>query len=457
MKKTRIGALALGVSATLLTMTACSGAAEEAPKAAELAAGEVNFGSGHWKNLVAIDMTDADPEVPSSTVVLAQAPYWDHSTEEIGIQKGYYADAGIAIGPEPSGKIVPMDQVASSLLTGQLDVGTMVPQIWAPQLDSDLGVALFTWRDVMIGHSILASPKTRNKSVKEFMADGLDWDSAVVEALDQVRGKKLYVSNDPAPRAFYSVAIAAGGLDKSDLDMQTLDEKSVQGLALGGKADYVAPGSGPNLTQLMAQGWVQIVSTGDILENGDDEDINDAVTGTGLAASHDWLEGNPDTAMRMASVGYRIVDFKESDPIGSGAIQIPFINSIAGTNFKISDAKIFDEQIDPFFTFEEQEEFFENESSPLYWRKGLEASFANLKRQGLLKNDHDPDELVWAASTWQTLKALRVAAEPIIAELKADSTLSKKAEDQLQEAEQFFEARNYFDALRFANAAKLNS
>lgn len=446
----------VAVGALLVPLAACGNADQESAEAPTLEAGLTDVGVGAWSGLLGVDLTDREPTVPQVEVKLAQAPYWDHSTEKIGIDKGWFADAGITIAPQPSGEILDMDQIAPGLLSGQIDVGTMVPQIWTSSLDQGVTARVFTSRDIFMGHAFLASPQMQAKSVQQLMAEGMSWDDALTTAMAQIKGQTVYVTDEASPRSFRKVALESAGMTDADFESKVLDDTTMQQLAISGRADFVAPASGPNIVTLISKGWVPIVSTRDIVEHGDAEQLLTVIVNTGLAAELKWLQANPDTAIRLAGVQYRILDFKNSDPAGAAAIQIPFINSIAGTSFTAADATTLDERIDPFYTFDEQSEFFEDQSSPVYWSKPLDATIASLKADGLITGEHQASDVSWANATWLTLKSLRDKATAEIQALEAAGPLSEKSTTQLQQAKSFLESRDYLDAYRFANAAQLN-
>lgn len=446
----------VAVGALLVPLAACGNADQGTAQAPTLQAGQTDVGVGAWSGLLGVDLADRDPTVPQVEVTLAQAPYWDHSTEKIGIDKGWFGDAGITIAPKPSGEILDMDQIAPALLSGQIDVGTMVPQIWTSSLDQGVTARVFTSRDIFMGHAFLASPRMQAKSVQQLMAEGMSWDEALKAGMAQLKGQTVYVTDEASPRSFRKVALESAGMSDADYTSNVLDDTTMQQLAIGGRADFVAPASGPNIVTLISKGWVPILSTSDIVEHGAAEQLLTVIVNTGLAAEEKWLQENPETAIRLAGVQYRILDFKKSDPAGAAAIQIPFINSIAGTSFTDADAKTLDERIDPFFTFDEQTEFFEDTASPVYWSKPIDATIASLKADGLVTGEHQASDVSWADATWLTLKGLRDKAATEIEGLEAESSLSEKSTTQLQQAKAFLEARNYLDAYRFANAAQLN-
>lgn len=453
----RTAALAAFAAVSLGALAACGGDSAGDSTTPELDEGMTNVGVGAWDGVLGIDLTDADPQVPEVEIRLAQAPFWDHSTEQIGVELGYFADAGITVVPEPSGTILGMDQIAPQLLAGQIDVGTMVPQIWTSSLDQGVSARVFTSRDIFMGHAFLAAPGTGARSVGDFMDEGMAWEDAIDAAMAQLVGQTVYVTDEASPRSFREVALEAAGLTADDFESNVLDDTTMQQLALGGRADFVAPASGPNIVTLIGQGWVPLVSTSDIVEHGEAEQLLTVIVNTGLAAEVSWLEENPETALRLASVGYRIIDLKKEDPLAAAQIQIPFINSIAGTSFTTDDAETLDQRIDPFYSFDEQTEFFQDESSPFYWSKPIQATIDSLREADLIAGEHEPSDVSWADATWNTLNSLRGQSEELIGELTAQGGLTGQAAEQLARAQEFFAARNYLDAFRFANAAKLNA
>ncbi len=449
----RLRTLGLGAVAVALTavMTGCSGGSDPAATTAS-GDGLTNYGVGFWEGQVGIDSSDADPTVPEQTASLVMSPYWDHSTEQIGIDQGWYAEVGLDV----TSSVMAFDQIIPAVEAGQVDVGTAVPQSMTATLDQGSSAKVFTLRDIFMGHSILASPESGLKSVSELMTEGSSWEDAVSEALGALKGQTVEITNDVSSRLFRSISLEIAGMTQDDFTSDILDDDTIQQLALSGQADFVAPASGPNIVTLIGKGWIPLISTRDIVENGDASQLLTVVVNTGLVAKEDWLEANADAAMRFASVGYRILDFKESDPVAAAEIQIPFINSIAGTEFTVADAETLDESIDPFYTFDEQAEFFQDETAPFYWSNTIDATIAQNKTDGLIVGDFSASDVSVANDTWLTLNTMKEAADVLFTSLEASGGLSDKAAEQLAQAKTFYQARDYLDALRFANAADLN-
>jgi hypothetical protein len=246
----------------------------------------------------------------------------------------------------------------------------------------------------------------------------------------------------------------------SDFKGQVLEDVKMVELALANRVEFVSPSGGPQVTRLLRDGWVPVVLMRDYFDRGKTEALETIVGSSGWGVREDWLKENHDTVLRAVSVMFRIIDEKKANRLEAAKIQIPFLNSIAGTDFKPEDSQFLDEFIDPFYTFEEQESFWVNETDPLYYKNNIGAHIAFLLKQGTLKEDHDPDELIVADDIWKELDELRGKTERLFQEVddlleNASGEKEAAARERLQQARKFYDARDYLDSFRFATAAKL--
>jgi ABC-type nitrate/sulfonate/bicarbonate transport system substrate-binding protein len=433
--QTRVSTLAMAFAVLVIALAGCGpgGAASSAPGSA------------------------GDPQIPSVTIRIVQAPYNDHSFASIGIAKGWYKEAGITIAPAPNGKVMTMDQVAPALIANQVDVGTMFAPIWANTLDQTSDNKVFAYADLFLGFALLGKPGAGFKTVKDFQQPGVDFATAAKASVNQIKGKTVAYPSETGPKAFRDYAMQTAGLKYSDIQGQVLDDVKIVELATGGKLDVASPTGGPQIARLLAQGWVPIVTARDFFENGDTQALQTVVGSSGLAARKSWLDANHDTALRMASVMYRIIDYKKSNPTEAAAIQLPFLNSIAGTSFTAKDALYLDQVIDPFYTFDEQAKFFADPNDPLYFKKNIGAIISQSVASGVLKKTHDASEYIVADQTWKELKSYREKTDALMTKLKAKSNLSQKATTWLDKAKSQYDARDYLDAFRSATAADMAS
>jgi ABC-type nitrate/sulfonate/bicarbonate transport system substrate-binding protein len=407
---------------------------------------------------------EKDPTVPKKDIRLVQAPYNDHTYGSIGIRKGWFEEAGITIVPKPNGVVMlDVTQVAPAQLAGRIDVGTMASVIWLTAMDQDTSNKMFTYADIFFGHAFLGNPKGNYKTFRELIKDGMPFEQAVKTALAQIKGKSYAYPAETSQRPFQNYVLEQAGMSFKDVKSVVLDDPKIVELATAGRVDVASPTAGPLVTALLRIGWKPIISVKDLAESGDPKAIQSSLLSSGWSASDKWLADNHDTALRMASVMYRIIDYKQKDLIGAAKIQIPFLNSIAGTNFSPADAKYLDTEIDPFFSFEQQEAFFAEPNSPYNWEAIADAAINDAVKGGKQKAGHDADEVILADDTWEELRSLKILSEKLMSEVEtdlegdgADSDGAETAQKYAAQAKAFHAARNYLDAARFANAAKLH-
>jgi hypothetical protein len=179
-----------------------------------------------------------------------------------------------------------------------------------------------------------------------------------------------------------------------------------------------------------------------------------AVFHDGWLATDEWLEANHDTALRMASVGFRINAFIASNPEDAMAIHTPFLNSVAGTDFDNSIAAVAYESLHPFLPFEEQEGWHLDAENPLNGEYVIGSAIKLYEEQGVFNRistsgltSASPTRSTRSSSTTETVRPalLRTWTPPVRAATAADL---------LAEAQRNFEIFNYLDAFRFAEAAQ---
>lgn len=399
---------------------------------------------------------EANPTLPKKEVVLAQAPYNDHSYQSIGIKKGWFEEVGITITPKPMGKSLDMEQMAPALLAGQIEVGTMTTGVWIPAMDQSTSQKIFTYVDTFLGHAVLGNPNGHYKTFEEFHEEGMPFKQALTAAMEQLKGKTWAYSSETSERPFQQYILKESGMSFNDTNNLVLEDPKIVELATGGRADFASPTSGPLVTQLLDEGWTPVVTQVDLVKYGNSAALESSILNDGFAATEQWLGENHATALRMAAVSYKILQYKKEHELQAAKIQIPYLNSIAGTEFTPADSKYLDHVIDPFFTFEEQKEFFENKESPWYYTKDTTSAIKGAEEEGTLKPGHKPDEIILADDTWHELKSLQGAAQKTMKAVAATNPTGK-AQKLLAEAEVLYGGFDFLDALRFAAAAEMAS
>jgi hypothetical protein len=399
-----------------------------------------------------------NPTIPNVTVRFAQGPYNDHSYASIGLKDGWFKDVGIDIQPKPEGKIyVDVTQEGPALLANQLDVGTMASSVWLAAMDQSTAYKQFTYVDIFYGHAFLGNPKGHYHPLSYYIKKGLSWKAAVTQALNQIKGKTYAYPAETSQRPFQNYVLGEAGMSLSSFKSLVVDDPKIVELATAGKVDVASPTAGPLVTELLQQGWTPIVAISDVLKYGPASGVESSILSSGWAASDNWLGANHATALRIASVAYRIIDYKHAHLLQAAQTQIPFLNSIAGTHFAPSAAKYLDTQVDPFFSFDQQKQFFVDKSSPYYWTKPAQAAIDSSVKAGTLKAGHNPSQVILAATTWRELNSLKSLTEKLVKEVQGalPSRGTAQAKSYLAKAQTLYSARDYYDSAAFANAAKL--
>ena len=409
------------------------------------------------------------PEIPKVTVKIGLGPWLDHSFIVVGVKKGWFDEVGINIEPKPFGRVVLMESL-QTLLAGTVDVNRFFDSEAAGHLAQTREVKVFVIADLFQGFSLLAKPsKPSYKSVHDFMKEGLSFDEAIKQTMAQLKGKTFAAPIMGTAMLFHSLAFEKAGMSFDEANTIFLDDPKIVELALAGRADFAGPGGAPLIVTLMEHGWKQLINSRDFLEAAEPSIHSEVLTvvgSAGWAAKEGWIEENHETVLRLSSVLFRIMDFYNEFPDEALSLQLPYLNSIAGTDLTVEVAKQILYNFDPFFTFEQQARFFLDPNDPLYyaWRYG--ADIKQFQDKGIIPAEEKftPSDSYWADDFYKEMLELRGKGASLIedtifvieylTEEQKDSEASKTARDLVRKAKYYFSARNYFDGVRFAAAAK---
>ena len=398
---------------------------------------------------------EKNPTIPEVDLTLAMAPYNDHSYGVIGIELGWFSELGLTVSPN----VTDVPQVAPQLLAGEVQIGTMCASCWVPTLDQTTDNKMITFSDTYLGQAILGSPDGGFVGVEELMEQGLSFEEAVTEAVGQLPGKSWAYAAEVSAKPFRDYVLGVAGVSYDDIELQIVENIKVVELATAGRTDFASPASGPQITRLLGQGWVPVITARQVFAAGGDESLNASDFFSGWAATEGYVADNHETILRVASVMHRIIDLKRTDRPAAAAIQIPFLNSIAGTDFGLAEAEYLDEVIDPFWTFEEQAEFFTPSDKLYYFENSLQAIISGYVDEGVLETEHDPDVFILSDDVWREMNDLKTKSEALFVEVEAEiqaqgDPAPPEAQERLDQAQAFYSGRNYFDSFRFAISAK---
>lgn len=153
------------------------------------------FGLGGTFARAADLYTPAPPEpgvdVPSAKFTFGMRPYADNTFYIIGMKKGWFKDIGITILPEPEGLKVTDTNVVALLLNGQVDMSSEFCPLILPTYKSSNKLKCVAFTDNFLGEAILANPKLKLKSFKDYIKEGKSFDEAIKAAIAPMQGKTL--------------------------------------------------------------------------------------------------------------------------------------------------------------------------------------------------------------------------------------------------------------------------
>ncbi len=397
------------------------------------------------------------PEIPQVEVKWASLPYFDHSYAVIGVEGGFFEDAGIKIMPEPAGTVLTAESAVPTMLAGTVDVESgYAPAFMHSSIESP-NLKVFAYANAFLGFAIMGQKEY--KTVPELIEEGQDPQEAIKNAVLQMVGKKFAYPAETGPNAFIALAFKKAGITYDDLESIIVDDPKSIEMMIGNKVDFQCGGVPAHYT-LLKQGFKEIIHSGTLAQyaeaSSDSEELL-AIGHAGWSSTDEWIDNNHDTMLRMSSVLYRIIDFMKDFPDDAFGIHVPYVNSIGGTEFTVEDGEAL-YAMNNFKTFEEQEPWYFDKTDPFYYSWNLEAVINLLIEQGAVEEGQlTADVVSLADDTYKELLSLKDSTDMAINEaedlIAASEMDVKTAERLLSQAKDFYEWRNYLDSDRFASAA----
>lgn len=390
--------------------------------------------------------------IPKTQVGLGMGPFGDNSLYVIGIKAGWFKDVGITITPKPYGRVTNNEQVVPQLVNNEIDFAGQ----WTPSVINTMVTAprqkMVALSDIYIGLYILASPKSKAKSLSDFRAGGLPFTQALERAAAQMKGKRFGVDNKGAHKVFINTVLSLARLKASDIKITATDDSKIVQLGRGGRLDFAKPGGGPQTVQLLQDGWYPIVSISDLLSGlpGDPRVVG-SVGHTGVAALADTWTKRPDTVLRFVSVMFRTADEWIKDPARVLRLELPYLESVTGAKIGLKGLMTVFAELDPLAPFEQQVEWWLRPQSPFYYRTIYNAQIKDLQRNRVLpKRSLDASQAIIGAEVYKKLLSYKTQYESLVAR---SSSLTGARALAGREAHRHYTNRNYLDAARILRAA----
>lgn len=429
--------LAVAAGAMTLVMAACGGGA---------GAGSASGSDGESENWVPYVAEPGD-SVPKATVTFGMRPYADNTFFQIAIEKGWFSDVGIELDP-PEGISTTEDQWTNLLLQGSTDINSSTCAILLTTYSSSDQLKCIQHAVTFFGAVMFANPDLGLKSLQEYIDEGQDFETALRSSLEPLVGQPVYVPPGTGEITFTQEPFKMAGLDLPDF--KPTDDSDMFTQAQAGKIDFLHPGGAPIAIELLKLGWTPIYDTRMLVENGPtgaDSPLAGLVLNNGIAATADYANSNQDTILRFTSVMYRIAAETAKDP-SLFDLQAPYLNSVAGTNLTGQEIADLFAQMHPLETFEEATEYYEDTSSPQYYKSIGDAVVKDQEEAGSIPEGLDADSFIWADDIYADLVSYKEKADEIFA--NADGSADQEL---LAQAKQYYEWYDYLDAYRLAAQA----
>ena len=385
------------------------------------------------------------------TVRFAMLPYGDHTYAIIGIRKNWFREAGINLVYQA----VKVDEVVSYLRNGTVDVASCSPGVIFAAHDSDPRIVSFVFGDIFQGYGIMASPNSGVRSFQALVASGLSPSDAVKTAIQQMRGKVFAYPSEAAVKPFIDIALSKGGLTRQDVKSLVLDDPLTVNAMRNHQADFQVGGA-PSRILLEREGFRPILTSNDLARAAEASPNSPELASIftdGWATTRDYYNKNHDTILRLSSVNFRITQFMKEHQDEALAIHMPYLSQVTGQPFSAADGKVIYNSLDPFFTFEAQNPWYNDPTTTYYFKNLNGALITNFVKEGVYKKPPPTvEDVIVADRIYNELAQLRSKCDSSFSRLEK-LTLSGTQQTSFLEAKQYYQAYNYLDALQSAKAA----
>ena len=403
----------------------------------------------------------AIPTIPETTIKIVQEPYYVCSAASIGIEKGWYKELGISFDPEPYGTIITGEDTTQYLASQK---GDMVDQPTVQSMGAikDLPpIKTFVFNSIFYGSVVLGQPGS--KTVADFKAEGKTTQEAIALAMEQVREKSFAYDGTASSHSFVTSCLQLGDMTMDDITLSAFGDSEIVSMMLTNQIDFCG-GMGLSAAQeLMNKGMVVIVSASDVVESAEASASSPelrAVFQVGWTTYDSYIEENYDTILRFASVVWREARFINENREEAISIHLPFMNSISGSQNTEGDMESAYSVLTPYYSFEDQERWFEDPTYPLYYEYSIGAYIQDWQEKGYLaEGELKVEDVCIAQQVYQDMKELKAKSEAGIAAAQTaiaagtEGDALTQAKTLLEKAQYYFDNYDFLDANTFAASA----
>ena len=296
--------------------------------------------------------------------------FQDVNTIHVGIQKGFYEEAGIEL------EIQNTDWPGAQelMIGGHVDMATTSDADVVLQnsrgLDTSLTFPLFYFA----GGGLMFDPERHDWTpLNDILPTvGGDMTMAIRKTLEQAKGASVGVSAAGAEYASFIEMVTIADLDPADFTIVDLAQEELPPALLSGSVDIMIAGI-PQRLAVLKQGYKTLM---------DQTAVPSTVAHAGFGTTREWADANMDLAIRIEGVIIRTLAYVEQNPEESFAIIAEKLRE-AGTVVDPEDLKGVWNVME---FFPNSKEWYVSkvvtEGGQFYWRDRFETIVNNLQAEG---------------------------------------------------------------------------
>lgn len=391
----------------------------------------------------------ATKEMPTTLakVTFGMLPYADHTYAIIGIKKGWFEEVGIDLDYET----IKVEEIIPFLKNRTKDVVSVPPGILMASYDSAPNVQSFTFGDLFQGYALMGQPNVGLKSFSTFKGEGLSDEEAIQAVTRQLKGKTFAYPTETAIQPFIDLVMEKGELTKDDIRPLILDDPLTINAMRTNQAD-VQVGGVPSRIILQKEGFIPLISSVDLAKQAAPSPQSKelaSILQNGWATTEEYYNQHRDIILRLASVNYRIMKFINEHPQEAAQLHMTYLSQVTGEEFTEDDAQVIYGDLDPFVTFEDQREWFHDPESPFYFKNINGSILSSYVEQGIYQEEPPQlEEIIVADDIYFELERLRDNADSLFVQVKQKGIATN---EKLERAQRYYDAYDFFDAVRLAN------
>lgn len=320
--------------------------------------------------------TDSAAPAQLETVRVALSSFQDVCSIYVGIEKGFYQEAGIELDVKrtdwPGANELGVGGQVEMWTTSDADV---VQQNEAGA-DTTLAFPLFYFG----GGGLMYDPnKFSWRTYDEVFAETNDVQQTIAQVLDQAKGTKVGVSSGGGEYATFVELVSAANLNISDFQIVDLAQEELPPALISGSIDIMIAGI-PQRLAVGKEGYQTLM---------DQRALPSTIVHAGFGAKRSWVDANFDLSQRIENTILRTLAYVEENPDES----FPIISNCLSEGGTEVDPSELNDVWNKMEFFPNGVEWYErevlSEDGTFYWKDRFETVINNLKTEGKISESFD--------------------------------------------------------------------